>query len=98
MTGVRVPEKPLTARECADYMGFTPAWIRRAITQGVMVRNVVIQLEAETLDFTGRRTYRIHVDRFGEFLQAIGWKHLPSRGSHVSAPVQSRPQAVTRGA
>lgn len=60
-------------------MGFTTEWIRRAIVEGVTVRGVVVRLDAETLDINGRRKYRIHEDRFGEFLQAIGWKHLPRR-------------------
>ncbi len=95
--GVRVPEKPLTARDCADYMGFTPAWIRRAITDGVRVGPTIVTLDAETLTFNNRRTYRIHVDKFSEFLQAIGWKHLPHRTTATSAaPQRAGPQAVTR--
>jgi len=88
---MRVVEKPLTARDCADYMGFTPAWIRRAITDGVLVHGVTVQLEAETLEINGRRTYRIHVGKFSEFLQAIGWRHLPR-----TTPIHVVPQA--RGA
>src|ERR1700738_4804365 len=83
--------KPLTARECADYMRFTTEWIRRAITEGVTVRGVPILLDAETLSLNGRRTYRIHLDKFSEFLQALGWKHLPAR---TEAPV--RPHALPR--
>jgi hypothetical protein len=70
---------PLTARHCADYMGFTTEWIRRAIVDGVSVRGITVHLDAETLEINGRRLYRIHEDKFSEFLQAIGWKHLPSR-------------------
>ena len=39
---------------------------------------------------TGR--YRIDADRFLDFLQAIGWKHLPARVGTLpsaSAPIQS---------
>lgn len=72
-------DPPLTCRECADYMGFTPTWIRQAIRDGVTVRGKTVKLEAETLALNGRPTYRIHVDKFSEFLQAIGWKHLPTR-------------------
>lgn len=90
MTGVRVTEKPLTARECADYMGFTPAWIRRAITDGVLVHGATVQLEAETLVLNGRTTYRVHVDKFSDFLQAIGWKHLPHQAS-PRAPLHAVP-------
>lgn len=58
-------------------MGFTTEWIRKAITEGVVVRGVTVKLEAETLTLK-RRSYRIHEHNFTEFLQAIGWKHLPS--------------------
>ncbi len=73
--------RPLTARECADYMGFTTEWIRRAIVDGVTVKGVPVHLQAETLEINGRRTYRVHMDQFTDFLQAIGWKHLPKRSS-----------------
>ena len=72
--------RPLTARECADYMGFTPAWIRKAINEGVTVRGHVVKLEAETLSVNGRTTHRIHEHSFNQFLVAIGWKHLPRVG------------------
>jgi hypothetical protein len=58
-------------------MGFTTEWIRRAILDGVIVRGVLVRLDAETLEINGRRTYRIHEHKFSEFLVAIGWKHLP---------------------
>lgn len=67
----------LTSRACADWMGFTPAWIRIAIDRGVTVRRRRVKLEAETLTLNGRRLHRIHQDRFREFLTAIGWKRLP---------------------
>jgi hypothetical protein len=76
--------KPLTARECADYMGFTTEWIRRAIVDGVRVKGELVRLEAETLEVNGRRTYRVHMDAFSDFLQAIGWKHLPKRTSALN--------------
>ena len=71
--------KPLTARECADYMGFTTEWIRRAISEGVTVRGEVVKLEAERLVLDRRTHYRIHEESFVTFLQAIVWKHLPTR-------------------
>jgi hypothetical protein len=84
-------EPPLTARDCADWMGFTPAWVRGAITTGVTIATgKVVKLEAETLAINGRRTHRIHLDGFVTFLTAIGWKHLPSRQGY---PAPARPQA-----
>ena len=79
---VRQPffSRPLTARDCADWMGFTPAWIRKAINDGVTVHGRTVKLEAETLSVNGRTTHRIHEHKFTEFLQAIGWKHLPRIG------------------
>lgn len=74
---MRVPEKPLTARECAEWMGYTSSWIRRAINDGVLVRGTTVRLEAETLSINGRTTHRIHLDSFVTFLRAIGWKRLP---------------------
>lgn len=74
-------DRPLTARDCADYMGFTPAWIRKAITEGVQVRGTTVRLAAETLEVNGRRTYRVYEHSFSTFLRAIGWSHLP----HVAA-------------
>ena len=77
--GDRTLEPPLTTRAAADYVGFTPSWIRLAIDQGVTVGRRVVKLEAETLELNGRRNVRIHVDHFRIFLQAIGWKRLPAR-------------------
>jgi hypothetical protein len=79
---------PLTVRDCADYLGFTTEWIRRAITDGVNVHGVLLKLEAETLTFNKRRTYRIHLDKFTQFLRAIGWKHLPARGDVTNGPAR----------
>jgi hypothetical protein len=76
---------PLTARHCADFMGFTTEWIRRAISEGVMVRGRVVKLEAERLELDRRTHYRIHEDSFIAFLQAIGWKHLPRRTDIAAA-------------
>jgi hypothetical protein len=36
-----------------------------------------VKLEAETITVRGRRCHRIHLDRFVDFLKAIGWKRLP---------------------
>jgi len=77
---VRQPfvSQPLTARECADWMGLTPAFIRKAILAGVVVADgTTVKLEAETLMINGRHIHRIHEVKFAEFLVAIGWKHLP---------------------
>jgi hypothetical protein len=68
---------PLTTRACADYVGFTSEWIRTAIDEGVVVDGRVVKLEAETIVSGHRRTYRIHVEQFIDFLQQIGWKRLP---------------------
>jgi hypothetical protein len=68
---------PLTTRACADWMGFSPSWIRAAITDGVTIRGRLVTLEAETVTGNGRRTYRIHPDHFRTFLVAIGWSRLP---------------------
>lgn len=72
-------DRPYTPRECADFMGLTPEWIRKAITEGVPVRGITVKLEAEALPLK-RRLYRIHEHKFIEFLLAIGWKHLPRLG------------------
>ncbi len=65
----------LKARECADFMGVSPQWIRNAIAEGATRQR--IKLQAEILTINGRRTLRIHEHHFRAFLQAIGWKHLP---------------------
>ena len=70
--------RPLTSRECADWMGFTPEWIRCAIHEGVTVRGKLVKLEAEALTLNGRRAYRVHQAAFVNFLIAIGCKHLPA--------------------
>jgi hypothetical protein len=38
---------------------------------------VRVKLEAEVMVINRRSNYKIHADKFTEFLQAIGWKHLP---------------------
>jgi hypothetical protein len=76
--GARKNDPPLTTRACADWMGFTPAWIRAAIDEGVTVHRRVVKLEAETMTLNGRRVHRIHLDHFITFLVAIGWKRIPS--------------------
>jgi hypothetical protein len=71
---------PLTTQACADYMGFTPAFIRQAIDKGVLVDGGrVVKLMAETVPGSRRRTYRIHWDQLTTFMQAIGWQRLPAR-------------------
>jgi hypothetical protein len=69
---------PLTTRACADYLGFTPEWVRQAIDVGIVVGDGRrVKLEAETVAIGSRRTYRIHGDHWIAFLQALGWKRLP---------------------
>jgi hypothetical protein len=58
-------------------MGFTPAWIRAAIDEGVTVQRQLVKLRAETMTLNGRRVHRIHLDHFITFLAAIGWKRIP---------------------
>jgi hypothetical protein len=71
--------KPLTTRDCADYLGFSTQWIRRAIAEGVTLRDgQIVKLEAEALTLPGRTTYRIDSDQFAAFLVAIGRKHVPA--------------------
>lgn len=73
-------DAPLTPRDCAEFMGMTPEWIRQAILEGVPFHGAVVKLQAERLPSSGRRhLYRIHVDAFRTFLTAIGWTHLPRR-------------------
>jgi hypothetical protein len=43
-----------------------------------------VRLAAETVTTGSRRIYRIHLDRFCEFLSAIGWQRLPARPDLVS--------------
>jgi hypothetical protein len=77
-------------------MGLTPAWIRKAINQGVVdVHGVVVKLEAETLTINRRRILRVHEHKFAEFLQAIGWKHLPRASAPASSPIHQLPQTRT---
>jgi hypothetical protein len=77
MAGVSQSIAPWTTRACADFLGFTPEWIRVAIVEGVSVHGCVVKLEAEAFTVGRRRTYRVHVDRFVAFLETIGWKRLP---------------------
>jgi len=75
----RALDSPLTTRACADFMGYTSEWIRGAIDEGVVVRGTLVKLEAETIRHGARRrTYRIHADKFVEFLRALGWSRLPA--------------------
>jgi hypothetical protein len=72
-------EAPWTTRACADYVAFTPEWIRTAINEGVVIDGQRVKLEAETVTTGARRIYRIHVDKWSDFLTAIGWQRLPAR-------------------
>ena len=80
---MRISERPLTPRECADWMGLTPAWIRRAINKGVLMQGRLVKLDAETLALNHQPIHRIHLDSFVTFLRAIGWKRLPQIPAHV---------------
>jgi hypothetical protein len=72
-------DAPWTTRACADYVAFTPEWIRVAITKGVVIDGKRVKLEAETVTTGARRIHRVHVDKFADFLSAIGWTRLPAR-------------------
>lgn len=79
--------RPYTARECADYLGFTTEWVRRAITEGVLVGGQLVKLEAEQIVVHNRMHYRVHEGHFITFLRAIGWKRLPRRSETTPAPL-----------
>jgi hypothetical protein len=69
-----------TPRQCGDYMRISPAWVRVAITDGVVVADGrIVKLEAETVATGTRHTYRVHVDKYIDFLKGIGWHRLPAR-------------------
>jgi hypothetical protein len=90
--GVEQGFEVLTARDCADWMGCSTEWIRRAINTGVTAADgaVTVKLVAATVSGTGRRKfYRVYRDDFIAFLTAIGWSKLP--GQH--ATVHPFPQA-----
>jgi len=89
--------KPLTTRDCADFMGVSTQWIRRAITDGKTLEGgTIVKLEAETIPLARRCTCRIDADRFLEFLQAIGWKHLPARVGRLPSLEASYPESVNQ--
>ena len=78
----------LTARDCADWMGCSTEWIRRAINTGVTAADgtTMVKLAAETVSRTGRRrTYRVARQNFIAFLTAIGWSQIP--GQHATLHV-----------
>jgi hypothetical protein len=75
--GRRATDPPLTTRHVADWMGRSTSWVRGAIDEGVWVPGGLVRLRAETMVFSGRRTHRIHLDEFIDFLGAIGWKRIP---------------------
>jgi hypothetical protein len=82
---MRVIDKPLRPRDCADFLGFTSQWVRDAINTGVDVEGTRVQLVAEVVVLNGRANYRIYEHDFVTFLQAIGWKHLPRGGAlHIA--------------
>jgi len=76
--GRRAGDPPLTTRHVADWMGRSTTWVRGAIDDGVWIPGGLLRLKAETIVLNGRRTHRIHLDEFIEFLRAIGWKRIPA--------------------
>lgn len=89
---MRVTDTPLTPRQCADFTGFTPTWVRNAINDGFEVHGAIVKLEAEILILNGRTHYRIYEQDFITFLKAIGWKHLPRRSASLSPPLREVPR------
>lgn len=65
------PERPLSTRECADYLGVSTTFIRDAIRDG--------GLKAERIQAPGRSRpiYRIAEADFIAFLQASGYTRTP---------------------
>jgi len=81
-------DEALTARDCADWMGCSTEWIRRAINTGVTAADgaTMVKLAAATVSSTGRRrTYRVYRQDFIAFLTAIGWSKIP--GQHATMHV-----------
>jgi len=87
--GSRPDDPPLTTRDCADYLGFSPEWVRHAIEEGHRVAGQpgVVRLQAERLVVNDRRTYRIHLDQFVTFLEAIGWERIPRHAAPRRASI-----------
>jgi hypothetical protein len=83
--GARANDPPLTTRDCADFMGMSPAWVRAAIEEGVTHRRRLVKLRAERLGLNGRTIYRVHLDQFIVFLVAIGWRRVPPHPSQRAA-------------
>jgi hypothetical protein len=86
----------LTVRDCAEWMGCSTEWIRRAINTGVTAPDrSTVKLAAETLSGTGRRrTHRVYRDDFIAFLTAIGWSKIP-RPSATVPPFPDAQEAVS---
>lgn len=85
--GSRPDDPPLTTRDCADWLGFSTEWVRHAIEEGQPVAgDGVVRLRAERLVVNGRRTYRIHLDQFIAFLEAIGWARIPRHAAPRRTP------------
>ena len=62
--------RPLSTRECADYMGTTTAYVLQCISAG--------ELHAERLGLAGQRPfYRVHQDEFTAFLRRVGFRRIP---------------------
>jgi hypothetical protein len=81
MTARRAPAfqvEVLSTGDCADWMGYSREYVRRAIHRGVTAPDgTTLKLEAETARTGPRRSYRIYRDAFIAFLTAIGWKRIP---------------------
>jgi hypothetical protein len=82
---------PLTVRDCADWMGYSTEWVRRAIHRGVTAPDgSTVKLAAVSLRGRVRRSHRIHLDDFVAFLLAIGSSKIPRQHAppyaHAHAP------------
>jgi hypothetical protein len=76
---------PLTVRDCADWMGYSTEWVRRAIHRGVTAPDgSTVKLAAVSLPGRLRRSHRIHLDDFVAFLLAIGSTKIPRQ--HATYP------------
>jgi len=71
-------------------MGFDSSFIRRAIVRGITSGDRLVQLDAEVTIVRGRRQYRIHLDHFVAFLQALGWQRLPTPADGLAVERASR--------
>jgi hypothetical protein len=70
----------LTTRDCADWVGYSTEWIRRAINAGVTAPSGrTVKLEAATVRSGRRRCYRVYREAFVDFLITIAWTKIPGQ-------------------